>query len=600
MKKLRKIFACLAGSALLLGLSACSDIDESNEAASYAGGKGIVRFAISENEDSVLKDARTVFPVTGNASEFTNITLGYKTYSYSSSSTELGKWSTYDELKNFEVALSTGSYYFTITAERYGATFTQTTGKTTVEAGKSFTLTFDSLSVPYSSESVGKISVTLKFPSSIASSISKVYAGYSEDSSYSAGHGNSEESELTYDSETTSATFTREKAKSGNNVLYFLAKDADGKQIFVYPLIVQVKAGYLSSATIDASTGDAITQDASRMVKVTYKVNDETATATDYVQNYYPGCAIVGITTTKFSVTGKKFTQWNTAADGTGTTYNENNTPDLTENTTLYAIWVDASAKIVTYNSNYPIGANTSVTQPAEGTFSIKSVEDTGFAVKGYKFTGWNRAKDGSSTSMIVGDKLSIETDITLFAQWRPYEITYDMNGGSDDKEFSEKIDNKTLGTGTVTAKIPSQKYDYYTFLGWSTSPNAASATYTKGVSISLSDDTTLYAVWKLGTIVEDENTISVGSNSTVSLPFIILKSESLSLTMYASGSAGLDFYIQQANSTGGYLNIYSYKGVTSSTTKTISLDAGEYKIVVGNENILLSKSAKRTLKSAD
>lgn len=587
MKKLRKIFACLAGSALLLGLSACSDIEESNEAASYAGDKGIVRFAISENEDSVLKDARTVFPVTGNASEFTNITLGYKTSSYSLLSTELGKWSTYDEFKNFEVALSTGSYYFTITAERYGATFSQTTGKTTVEAGKSFTLTFDSLTVTSTSETTGKISVTLKFPSSIASSISKVYAGHSADFSYF--------SEFTYDSETTSATFTRENAKSGNYVLYFLAKDADGKQIFVYPLIVQVKAGYLSSKTIDASTEDAITQDASRMVKVTYKVNDETATATDYVQDYYPGCGLLGLEKTGFSVTGKKFTQWNTAADGSGTTYNENNTPDLSEATTLYAIWVDASAKLVTYNSNYPIGVDTSVTQPAEGTFSVKSVEDTGFAVAGYKFTGWNRAKDGSSTSMSVGDELSIETDIALFAQWRPYKITYDMNGGSDDKEFDEEIDNKTLGSGTITAKIPSQKYDYYTFLGWSASPNAASATYTKGVSISLSDDTRLYAVWKLGTIVEDK-AVSVSSSTTqTTLSFTLLEDELVYLKMVSSDA--LYFYLYNSSSS----LVYSSGKLNGSTdTETKLLSADTYTLKIENKNIVSTHKGSVTLKSAD
>lgn len=585
MKKLRKIFACLAGSALLLGLSACSDIEESNEAASYAGDKGIVRFAISENEDSVLKDARTVFPVTGNASEFTNITLGYKTSSYSSLSTELGKWSTYDEFKNFEVALSTGSYYFTITAERYGATFSQTTGKTTVEAGKSFTLTFDSLTVTSTSETTGKISVTLKFPSSIASSISKVYAGHSADFSYF--------SEFTYDSETTSATFTREKVKSGNYVLYFLAKDADGKQIFVYPLIVQVKAGYLSSKTIDASVEEEVTQDASRMVKVTYKVNDETATATDYVQDYYPGCGLLGLEKTGFSVTGKKFTQWNTAADGSGTTYNENNTPDLSEATTLYAIWVDASAKLVTYNSNYPIGVDTSVTQPAEGTFSVKSVEDTGFAVAGYKFTGWNRAKDGTSTIMEVGGSYNIDSDRTLYAQWRPYKITYDMNGGSDDKEFSEEIDNKTLGSGTITAKIPSQKYDYYTFLGWSASPNAASATYKAGSSISVTDDTRLYAVWKLGTIVEDEN-IDLSGAIGLDEKFTIIKKENLVWDIYCSN--GVDFYIKDA----GNNIVKSEINVKTKKIINVSLESGTYSILVRRDTIFGTKSAKCTLKSAD
>ena len=589
MKKLRKIFACLAGSALLLGLSACSDIDESNEAASYAGDKGIVRFAISENEDSVLKDARTVFPVTGNASEFTNITLGYKTYSYSSSSTELGKWSTYDELKNFEVALSTGSYYFTITAERYGATFTQTTGKTTVEAGKSFTLTFDSLTVASTSETTGKISVTLKLPSSVASSMSKVYARFKNASSE-----NYETKEVDYDSNSSSATFTCEKADAGLNILFFGVDDSEGNRIFAYPLVVQVKAGYLSSATIDASTGDAITQDASRMVKVTYKVNDETATATDYVQNYYPGCAIVGITTTKFSVTGKKFTQWNTAADGTGTTYNENNTPDLTSDTILYAIWVDASTKLVTYNSNYPIGANTSVTQPAVGKFSIKSVEDTGFAVKGYKFTGWNRAKDGSSTIMEVGVSYNIDSDRTLFAQWRPYKITYDMNGGSDDKEFSEEIDNKILGSGTITAKIPSQKYDYYTFLGWSTSPNAASATYTKGVSISLSDDTTLYAVWKLGTIVEDKAVSVKRSSNEIITEFTILKAENLDLFITPT-EQDLTYIISKESE-----SVYNSGNIGTKTTKQISLTKGTYTLKAYNtESIGFANTANVTLKSS-
>lgn len=591
MKKIKKLIAFFASTALLLGFSACSDIDESNEAASYAGDKGIVRFAISENEDSVLKDARTVFPVTGTASEFTNITLSYKTSTYSwAESTELGNWKTYSELTDFEAALSTGSYYFTITAERYGATFTQTTGKTTVEAGKSFTLTFDSLTVASTSETTGKISVTLKLPSSVASSMSKVYARFKNASSESY-----ETKEVDYDSNSSSAIFTCEKADAGLNILFFGVDDAAGNRIFAYPLVVQVKAGYLSSATIDASVGEEVTQDATRMVKVTYKVNDETATATDYVQNYYPGCAIVGITTTKFSVTGKKFTQWNTAADGTGTTYNENNTPDLTSDTILYAIWVDASTKLVTYNSNYPIGVDTSVIQPAVGEFFIKSVEDTGFAVKGYKFTGWNRAKDGSSTIMEVGVSYNIDSDRTLFAQWRPYKITYDMNGGSDDKEFSEEIDNKTLGSGTITAKIPSQKYDYYTFLGWSTSPNAASATYKAGSSISVTDDTRLYAVWKLGTIVEDK-AVSVSSLTTqTTLSFTLLKDELVYLKMVSSDA--LYFYLYNSSSS----LVYSSGKLNGSTdTETKLLSADTYTLKIENKNIASTHKGSVTLKSAD
>jgi uncharacterized repeat protein (TIGR02543 family) len=254
---------------------------------------------------------------------------------------------------------------------------------------------------------------------------------------------------------------------------------------------------------------------------------------------------------------------------------------------------VDANAKLVTYNSNYPIGVNTSVTQPADGTFSIKSVEDTGFAVAGYKFTGWNRAKDGTSTIMSVGDERSIENDITLFAQWRPYEITYDMNGGSDDKEFSEEIDNKTLGTGTVTSKIPSQKYDYYTFLGWSKSDSATTATYKAGSSISVTDDTKLYAVWKLGTIVEEEN-IDLSGAIGLDEKFTIIKTENLVWDIYCSN--GVDFYIKDA---GGNI-VKSEINVKTQKVINVSLKSGTYSLLVRRDTRFGTKSAKCTLKSAD
>ena len=254
---------------------------------------------------------------------------------------------------------------------------------------------------------------------------------------------------------------------------------------------------------------------------------------------------------------------------------------------------MDANAKLVTYNSNYPIGVDTSVTQPAEGTFSVKSVEDTGFAVAGYKFTGWNRAKDGTSTIMEVGGSYNIDSDRTLYAQWRPYKITYDMNGGSDDKEFSEEIDNKTLGSGTITAKIPSQKYDYYTFLGWSASPNAASATYKAGSSISVTDDTRLYAVWKLGTIVEDEN-IDLSGAIGLDEKFTIIKKENLVWDIYCSN--GVDFYIKDA----GNNIVKSEINVKTKKIINVSLESGTYSILVRRDTIFGTKSAKCTLKSAD
>lgn len=287
-----------------------------------------------------------------------------------------------------------------------------------------------------------------------------------------------------------------------------------------------------------------------------------------------------------------------------------------TENLTLYAVWLENPKITFDANGGADSDGKTEKYQylpgkyedyalywkfTPSGSLSVKLDENT-FTREGYRFAGWGTT--ATSTSPSYYDKgtftftettvlgMTVYTGKTLYAIWSENpKITYNLNGGSDDASFVE-----TLGSDkAVTTKVPTAKYDYYTFAGWSTSSYASTAAYKAGDTINVSSNTTLYAVWKLGTIVEDKTEITVGSSSQVSLDFTLIKSESLTLQMYASGSNGLDFYIKS-----GSTNKYSYTGVTVKQTKTISLAAGTYKLVVGNENILLSKQATRLLKGAN
>ena len=70
------------------------------------------------------------------------------------------------------------------------------------------------------------------------------------------------------------------------------------------------------------------------------------------------------------------------------------------------------------------------------------------------------------------------------------YTLTYNANGGSNAPS------SQTGGTTyTVSSAVPTRSG--YDFIGWSQSSNATSASYNGGDTITLSSDTTLYAVWE-------------------------------------------------------------------------------------------------------
>lgn len=108
-----------------------------------------------------------------------------------------------------------------------------------------------------------------------------------------------------------------------------------------------------------------------------------------------------------------------------------------------------------------------------------------------YQFVGWyTEANSGTK----LDGSYEITDNIIAYAHWKQYTITFNANGGSG---------GPTTYTGYGTVKLPSiaptrSKYD---FLGWSESPSATTASYSKGGNISLTSNKTLYAVWKLSNV---------------------------------------------------------------------------------------------------
>lgn len=107
----------------------------------------------------------------------------------------------------------------------------------------------------------------------------------------------------------------------------------------------------------------------------------------------------------------------------------------------------------------------------------------------GYIFDGWYTHPSGGTK---ITEYTTASSNQTFYAHWTivSYELRFDANGGSNPPPTQRGNTNYT-----ISSTNPSRSG--YTFLGWSKSSSAAVASYYAGDSISISSDTTLYAVWK-------------------------------------------------------------------------------------------------------
>ena len=173
-----------------------------------------------------------------------------------------------------------------------------------------------------------------------------------------------------------------------------------------------------------------------------------TPASNQYSQTLTYGSSAVALTDNKYALKGWTFTGWNTAANGTGTSYTNKQlvqnliTPTADDQQfNLYAQW-QANTYTVTYNSNPPsasAGTISGGTASSTHTYDkARALTANGYSLTGWTFTGWNTAQNGSGTSYT--DKASVKnlTDanngtITLYAQWAPntYKVTLDKQGAT-------------------------------------------------------------------------------------------------------------------------------------------------------------------------
>jgi hypothetical protein len=199
-----------------------------------------------------------------------------------------------------------------------------------------------------------------------------------------------------------------------------------------------------------------------------------------------------------FQDAGSSFTGWNTAADGSGTSYADGSMYSFSVDIGLYAQWTAPIASHeVTFDENASASDSVTSTQTmsAPSSLTLFSNLQPTFVNAGHIFTGWNTAANGSGTSYANGASFGFASDITVFAQWSqaiPSTVEIMLNEGSSG---SPSV-NGLVGSTIVLPILSTSLNPGFTFDGWNTAANGSGTAFAGGTSFVLNDDMTLFAQW--------------------------------------------------------------------------------------------------------
>ncbi|AFV24515.1 outer membrane adhesin like protein [Methanolobus psychrophilus R15] len=192
---------------------------------------------------------------------------------------------------------------------------------------------------------------------------------------------------------------------------------------------------------------------------------------------------------------GHEFSGWNTADDGSGTNYVQNDTFTILGNTTLYANWTAVYS--VTYNANGATSGDVHVDSTVYYLNDEVTVKNENTLVRtGYAFDGWNTAADGTGTDYASLETFEITEDVNLYAQWICF-VTYNNNGATsgtvpvDQGNYSEDDSVIVLGQSDLMNTG-------HEFMGWNTASDGTGTNYVLDDTFTIVCNTTLYANWAL------------------------------------------------------------------------------------------------------
>jgi len=171
-----------------------------------------------------------------------------------------------------------------------------------------------------------------------------------------------------------------------------------------------------------------------RVYTLSYNVNNGIGTAPFALTRLYQNTTSVsggsGLTRENYIFSG-----WDTAADGSGTAYDEGGTFTFTADTTLFAQWLP-----VPYSITYDLdGGSVSPANPVSYTVESGSITLHNPQRSGFSFTGWS-GTDIDGTSMSVTIPAGSSGNRSFTANWTPANQTMTLMADTSDNDVDHDI----------------------------------------------------------------------------------------------------------------------------------------------------------------
>lgn len=252
-----------------------------------------------------------------------------------------------------------------------------------------------------------------------------------------------------------------------------------------------------------------------------------------------------------------------------------------------YILYISANQYTVNYNSNKGSGSMSPDTVTYNTAYKTKK---NTFTRTGYTFTGWNEKADGTGTAWSLSSSGVYEAnktwtwtythDITLYAQWKPNNYTYNIKYVSSS--------GKDLGHDTVTGAFDTSKTV--------TPPNKAGYTTPAAQTVTF-DSTTAKTITFIYPLINYSISYDVNGGTALSSPRTSYNVESSAYTLPVTSRTGYTFtgwtgsngttpqksVTIAAGSTGN--KSYKANWSVNSYTNSISHWAGGFKNKEGNNS---------------
>ncbi len=250
---------------------------------------------------------------------------------------------------------------------------------------------------------------------------------------------------------------------------------------------------------------------------VTYNGNGSTGgtVPVDASSPYANGSTVTVLGNTGTLVrTGYTFNNWNTAANGSGSSYSPAATFSISTPTTLYAQWT-INSYTITFNSAGG-SAVTAITQ----NFGTTVTAPTSPTRSGYTFTAWSPVVPATMPS----------NNQTVTAQWtaNTYAVTYDANSATSGAIPSAQTKTHDVSL-TLQNNTGTLARTGYSFAGWNTQADGLGTNYAVAGAYTANAAVTLFAKWTANTYAVTYNANSATSGT---VPTAQTKTHGVSLTL--------------------------------------------------------------------